>query len=55
MEFYVRSDLACEYFGEEKSDIEGAEWRVDRFDGFAVGRLSVVTEAAAEKSHTSLK
>ncbi len=49
MEFYVRSDLACEYFGEERQGTEGASWRVDRTDGFAVGRLSVTDETAAKR------
>ena len=48
MDFYVRSDLACESFGEEEG-VEGADWRVDRIDGFAVGRLQIRTDGAAHR------
>lgn len=48
MDFYVRSDLACESLVGEKS-VEGADWTVDRIDGFAIGRLRIGTESAAEE------
>lgn len=46
MDFYVRSDLACESLTGEEG-VDGADWRVDRRDGFAVGRLQIRTATAA--------
>lgn len=48
MNFYVRSDLACESLATEEH-VEGADWQVDRRNGFAVGRLRIKTADAAAK------
>ena len=49
MEFYARTDLACENFGERSGRVEGAEWRVEQIGGFSVGRLRIRSESAARE------
>lgn len=48
MDFYARTDIACENFGDGKEELSGADWRVERIDGFSVGRLRIETASAAE-------
>lgn len=48
MDFYVRSDLACESLATEER-VEGTDWQVDHRDGFAVGRLRIRTADAAAR------
>lgn len=49
MEFYARTDLACENFGQRSGQIEGAKWSVERIGGFSVGRLRIESESAEQE------
>ncbi len=49
MDFYVRSDLACESCGENIGELEGTDWSVDESSGFRVSRLAVRTVEAARR------
>ena len=49
MDFFARTDLACENFGDREGEIKGADWSVERINGFSVGRLHIVSEDAAQE------
>ena len=46
MNFYARTDLACENCGDLKDLTKGAEWQTDRRGGFAISRLKIKTPDA---------
>lgn len=46
MNFYARTDLACENCGDLKDLTEGAEWQTDHSGGFAISRLKIKTSDA---------
>ena len=46
MNFYARTDLACENCGDLKDLTEGAEWQTDHSGGFAISRLKIKTPDA---------
>ena len=49
MNFWERSDLACEDFGAENPDADGIGWRVEHVGKITVRRLEVRTEDASER------
>ena len=49
VDFYVRSDLACESCDENVGRIEGADWSVDERSGFRVSRLTIRSAEAARR------
>ncbi|MBR3893629.1 MAG: GPR endopeptidase [Clostridia bacterium] len=49
MDFYVRSDLACESNCEDFGKLEGADWSVDEKSGFRVSRLEIRSSEAARR------
>lgn len=49
MDFYTRSDLACESVAREPEVTEGTEWREDRVGDFHVSELRILHQKAAER------
>ncbi len=49
MNDFVRSDLACELVGDEKSLCTGAEWKTREAAGFVISELIISTKEAADR------
>ncbi|MBR2019496.1 MAG: GPR endopeptidase [Clostridia bacterium] len=49
MEFYTRTDLACESMGRSLKSEEGVEHRVERLGSFRMHRTEVCTEQASQR------
>ena len=49
MDFFARSDLACESFGVEDPDSEGIQWRVEHVGAITLRRLEVRTPTASQR------